>query len=134
MLTHTTAKSVPPIYNVLFSVFGSAFAVYFAATTGAGWDREHAILLGVLAGCVVGVADGVLVWIFAGRLEKSRKEARERGAEMAKGSAKDGLKGAEQLEEGGEKPGTGEVSTAAETTLEKRKLRLRRRGIGETDD
>lgn len=118
---------------MLFSVFGSAFAVYFAATTGAGWDREHAILLGVLAGCVVGVADGVLVWIFAGRLEKSRKEARERGAEMAKGSAKEGLKRVEQEEERGDIPGTGTDSTAAETSLEKRKLRLRRRGIGEAD-
>jgi hypothetical protein len=88
----------------------------------------------VLAGCVVGVADGVLVWIFAGRLEKGRKEARERGAEMAKGSARDGLKGVEQLEEGGETAGTGEGSTATTPILEKRKLRLRRRGIGETDE
>ena len=84
---------------------------------------------------MVGVADGVLVWIFAGRLEKGRKEARERGVEMSKGSAKDELKGGEQLEEGGgEVAGTGEGSTPAETVLEKRKLRLRRRGIGETDD
>ncbi|GFZ48669.1 hypothetical protein JCM24511_06418 [Saitozyma sp. JCM 24511] len=127
------SKQLTTIFNVLFSVFGSAFAVYFAATTGAGWDREHAILLGVLAGCVVGVADGVLVWIFAGRLEKSRKEARERGAELAKGSAKDGLKVVEREEGRDDIPGAGEGSTAAETSLEKRKLRLRRRGIGEAD-
>lgn len=80
-------KQLSTILNVLFSIFGSAFAVYVAGTTGAGYTREASILLGILAGAVVGVAEAVLVWIFSKRVKEGRKERWERGRKMARGSA-----------------------------------------------
>jgi hypothetical protein len=67
-------RQLSTVLNILFSIFGSGFAVYVAATTGGGYAREKGILLGVLAGVIVGIADGVLVWIFGQRVKEGREE------------------------------------------------------------
>ena len=64
-----------------------------AGTTGAGYTRETSILLGVLAGAVVGIAEAILVWIFSARGQEGRRERWERGAKMGRGSAALGVKG-----------------------------------------
>ena len=64
-----------------------------AGTTGAGYTRETSILLGVLAGAVVGIAEAILVWIFSARVQEGRRERWERGAKMGRGSAALGVKG-----------------------------------------
>jgi hypothetical protein len=57
-----------------------------ASRTGAGYSRETAVLLAILAGVVVGVADAVLVWIVSVRSEKEMRAARQMGMKMSKGS------------------------------------------------
>lgn len=80
------SSSLTTVLNVLFSIFGSAAAVYVASVSGAGYSRETAVILAVLAGVVVGIAEGVLVWIFGDRLKKGREASRKTAREMAKGS------------------------------------------------
>ena len=43
-------------------------------------------MLGILAGVIVGIADGLVVWIYNDRLDQGRRDARMKGAEMSKGS------------------------------------------------
>lgn len=70
-----------------------------AGTTGAGYTRETSILLGILAGAVVGIAEAILVWIFSARVKEGRRERWERGARMGKGSAGLGVKGGDRGDE-----------------------------------
>jgi hypothetical protein len=131
-------RQLSTVLNILFSIFGSGFAVYVAATTGGGYSREKGILLGILAGVVVGIADGVLVWIFGQRVKEGREESRKLAIKLAKGS------GAEAASDS-----TLEIEGPAEEVLEdedgeveskapekdippvKKEIRLRRRAIGE---
>ncbi|EIW72220.1 hypothetical protein TREMEDRAFT_23042, partial [Tremella mesenterica DSM 1558] len=80
------SKTLTTALNILFSIFGAAYAVYWASVTGAGYSRETGVLLGVLTGMIVGVADGVVVWGFTKRLNEGREEARLMALEMNKGS------------------------------------------------
>ncbi|WVF73033.1 hypothetical protein IAT40_007851 [Kwoniella sp. CBS 6097] len=81
-------KQLTTAINIVFSIVGSGAAVYVASTTGAGYTRETAVLLAVLTGVVVGLADMGLLWIFSTRLEGSRKERFENSVKMLKGSGK----------------------------------------------
>lgn len=121
---------------MLFSVFGVAGGVWYAAKS-VGWTRERAMLLAILGGVVVGIADSVLLWIFKVRLAKDRKDTAKRRVRMNKGSA--GLPGSARLicEEGEEdedkegkllEGGEGEKE-ASSTGTEKRTLRLRRKPL-----
>jgi gas vesicle protein len=131
-------RQLSTVLNILFSIFGSAFAVYVAATTGGGYSREKGILMGVLAGVVVGVADGVLVLIFGKRVKEGREEGRKMAIKLAKGSAGEGVKAIEGDADGQREAiettksdnGTEEAS---EKTIEpiKKDIRLRRRAIGD---
>lgn len=80
-------RQLATVLNVLFSIFGCAGAVFVASTSGAGYSRETAVVLAILAGVVVGLADGVLVWIVSSRSDKERKARRLRGIEASKGTA-----------------------------------------------
>lgn len=124
------ARQLSTVLNVLFSIFGSAFAVYVAATTGGGYSREKGILLGVLAGVVVGVADGVLVWIFQRRVKEGREEGRKMAIKLSKGSGADGEKGTEADE--AIEPGSEDIREAlTDVPVVKKEIRLRRRAIPE---
>ncbi|OWZ35796.1 hypothetical protein C349_05012 [Cryptococcus neoformans var. grubii Br795] len=81
-------RTLSTIFNVIFSILGSAGAVYMAAVSGAGYSREKGVLLGILAGLIVGIADGVLVVLFMSKVEKDRRERHERGRKLMKGSGK----------------------------------------------
>ncbi|OCF44590.1 hypothetical protein I317_01477 [Kwoniella heveanensis CBS 569] len=81
-------KQLTTALNIIFSIIGSAAAVYVASTSGAGYTRETAVLLAVLTGAVVGLADLGLVVIFSKRLEGSRKERFENSVKALKGSGK----------------------------------------------
>jgi hypothetical protein len=101
-----------------------------------GWTQERAILLGIIGGVVVGIADSVLVWIFKVRLKKDRRDTARRRVRMNKGSA--GIPGSAKVlslegEEGEvelkaiEGPeGEGEAATSATA---KPTLRLRRKPL-----
>ena len=133
-------RQLSTVLNILFSIFGSGFAVYVAATTGGGYAREKGILLGILAGVIVGIADGVLVWIFGERVKEGREEGRKLAIKLAKGSGGDGTV---------DNTGSLEVQNSAEELLKqkeaqqilevpggeikpvKKEIRLRRRAIGE---
>jgi hypothetical protein len=137
-------RQLSTVLNILFSIFGSGFAVYVAATTGGGYAREKGILLGILAGVVVGIADGVLVCIFGQRVREGREEGRKLAIKLARGSGGDGvnLDGDVTAEERESIAGeldekVLEVEAVAEVILEKKvppvkkDIRLRRRAIGE---
>ncbi|ORY33492.1 hypothetical protein BCR39DRAFT_520390 [Naematelia encephala] len=81
-----TARQLSTALNILFSIVGSAAAVYVASVTGAGYSRETAVVLAILAGVVVGIADGVLVWIVSDRANKARQEMDHLRLEASKGS------------------------------------------------
>ena len=81
--------------NVLFSIFGAGGAAY-AAAKSTGWTAHHAILLAVVVGAVVGVADLGLLWIYSRRKrDKAVREAAIRVREN-RGSGKE--KGSEEKE------------------------------------
>jgi hypothetical protein len=91
-----------------------------------------------LAGVVVGIADGVLVWIFGQRVKEGREEGRKLAIKLAKGSGADEVSDstldiegrAEEVLEDED----GEVeSKAPEKDIPpvKKEIRLRRRAIGE---
>jgi len=133
-------RQLSTVLNILFSILGSGFAVYVAATTGGGYTREKGILLGILAGVVVGIADGVLVWIFGQRVKEGREEGRKLAIKLAKGSGADGVSdGTSTLEIEGQaeevsEDQDGEVESKApekEIPPVKKEIRLRRRAIGE---
>lgn len=100
--------------------------------SGAGYSRETATLLAILAGGVVGVADGVLVWIFSERVKKGREEAgrltRKMGAGMTKGDREGGKEDDDVEEEGGVKRENEPMSVELSET--KPEIRLRRRVLG----
>ncbi|CAK9780376.1 unnamed protein product [Cutaneotrichosporon oleaginosum] len=136
------SRQVATVLNVLFSIFGVGGGVYYAARS-VGWARERAILLGILAGVVVGIADSVLLWIFKVRLKKDRRDTARRRVRLNKGSA--GIPGsAKVLSLGGEGEGEGEgeseviaaleevdvtSASASASTPAKRTLRLRRKPL-----
>lgn len=133
------ARQLSTVLNILFSIFGSAFAVYVAATTGGGYTREKGILMGVVAGVIVGIADGVLVWIFQNRVKESREEGRRIAIELSKGSGADkeqvqdegvaGFEGdGEGISHGEKEPETARIEV---TPVIKKDIRLRRRAIPE---
>ena len=129
------ARQLSTVLNILFSIFGSAFAVYVAATTGGGYSREKGILMGVVAGLVVGVADGVLIRIFANRVKEGREEGRRVAIKLSKGSGADGEKVDVNDEEGSakaiERSEDGSNEEVKETPKVKKEIRLRRRAIPE---
>ncbi|KAK4687931.1 hypothetical protein P7C73_g2198, partial [Tremellales sp. Uapishka_1] len=136
----STAKQLTTTFNILFSIVGSAAAVYIASVTGAGYMRETAVILAVLTGLVVGIAEGVLYWIWRGRLEQGRAEARLTLIEQSKGSG-----AVEEYAEGTEAEGMGAIAEITEgpgerdVSLEKvvptkLSVRLRRRGVKDTAD
>lgn len=131
------SRDLATVLNILFSVFGVGGGVYVVAKN-AGWTRETAMLLAIIAGIVVGIADSVLVWIFKVRLKKDRKDTAKRRVRMNKGSA--AIPGSAKVltldgEDGyGEAQGGQVVLEGAETVAsatEKRTLRLRRKPLGE---
>jgi hypothetical protein len=131
-------RQLSTVLNILFSIFGSGFAVYVAATTGGGYSREKGILLGILAGVVVGIADGVLVWIFGQRVKEGREESRKLAMKLAKGSGADGVSDSTlEIEGPAEEVLEDEDGEVESKTPEKdippvkKEIRLRRRAIGE---
>jgi hypothetical protein len=123
-------RQLSTVLNILFSIFGSAFAVYVAATTGGGYTREKGILLGVLAGVVVGIADGALVWIFAQRVKEGREEGRKMAIKLGKGSGGDGLVESDRIQDESEVTAVMEKEIEKEAEPVKKEFRLRRRAIG----
>ena len=131
----STAKQLSTILNVLFSIFGSSAAVYVVAVTGAAYSLEKAMVLAILAGALVGVADMAVVWIYVERLDRGRRAAQRRGAAMAKGSGEvdRGEDGEEERQDRSDKV---EKERAFRmmgdmAVPEKRQVRLRRRGLRE---
>jgi hypothetical protein len=131
-------RQLSTVLNILFSIFGSGFAVYVAATTGGGYSREKGILLGILAGVVVGIADGVLVWIFGQRVKEGREESRKVAIKLAKGSGADGaadstlkVEGVSKETPGDEDGENGNEAPEKDIPPVKKEIRLRRRAIGE---
>ncbi|WVR07740.1 hypothetical protein IAU60_004783 [Kwoniella sp. DSM 27419] len=133
------AKTLSTVINILFSILGSAAAVYVAATSGAGYSRELATLLAVLTGLVVGIADAVLVVLFSKRVEESRKERHAAGVKMLRGSGalQDDLTGS-HTDLDGEEEGAAEVPSETQlvgsegtTAIKSKQVRLRRRGLNE---
>ncbi|KAK8853160.1 hypothetical protein IAR55_003861 [Kwoniella newhampshirensis] len=129
-------RTLSTTVNILFSIFGSAAAVYVASVSGAGYTRETAILLAILTGVVVGIADGVLVWIFTGRVKESRKEREKRGREMMRGSGAvdERENNDEKVIDGAEQDASLSVNEkeGSETTARQKQVRLRRRGLEKT--
>lgn len=125
------ARQLSTVLNILFSIFGSAGAVYVAATTGGGYSREGGILLGVLAGVVVGIADGVLFWIFKSRVKEGREEGRRMAIKLSKGSAGEGEKGGGNVDGGEvlELEGVEKEQEVQDVPAAKKDIRLRRRAI-----
>lgn len=80
-------RQLSNVLNVLFSIFGCGGAAYVAAVTGGGWAREPAILLAVIVGFVVGMADVGLIFLYKRRLTIERRAAAERRVKENKGSA-----------------------------------------------
>ncbi|WVN86428.1 uncharacterized protein L203_101592 [Cryptococcus depauperatus CBS 7841] len=124
-------RTLSTVFNILFSIIGSAGAVYVASVTGAGYTREKGILLSILAGVIVGLADGVLIVLYTRTAENTRKDQHERGRRLMQGSggipeAKKELEDAvtgQQMEKEG-------VSTSSVTSG--RRLQLRRRALADT--
>lgn len=116
-------RDLATVFNVLFSIFGAGGAVYVAATTGAGWSREHGLLLGILAGIVVAIADAGLIIIFKGRLKTARADRAKMTVKMSRGS------GAIR-EESTAKEASQETPNPPTLIEDKKQLRLRRRAIG----
>lgn len=137
------SSSLTTVLNVLFSIFGSAAAVYVASVTGAGYTRETAVILAVLAGVVVGIAEGILVWIFGDRLKKGREASRKAAREMARGSGAIGvLESSDGKEADSAREGQGEEDKEATTGIGTRSsssasrpntssIRLRRKALHE---
>ncbi|CAD6580197.1 MAG: hypothetical protein TREMPRED_002687 [Tremellales sp. Tagirdzhanova-0007] len=128
------AKQLATILNVLFSIFGSSAAVYVVAVTGAGYSREMAMILAILAGALVGVADMAVVWIYVERLERGRRDAQRKSAELAKGSGEVDI-GVDEVQERQERSDECEKEPQSEMMDDKevpakRQVRLRRRGLG----
>ena len=98
--------------------------MYVAAITGAGYTRETAVILAILAAAAVGLADGVIVWVYVDRLDRGRREAGRRAAEMGRGSGK-----VEEAREGEDEGNEMEVEERVEVAAAKRGVRLRRRGL-----
>lgn len=77
----------------------------------------------------MGIAEGVLVVLFMGRVEQDRKERHERGRKLMKGSgeALDQIEDQTQVEEGvqGKLHSEGTESTAVPA----KQIQLRRRGL-----
>ena len=109
-----------------------------AAITGAGYRRETGVLLGLLAAVVVGISEGVLLWIFVYRV----KESRARSVKEWIGSASEGPKEAveaiespseaergDTVDESGVESGKPGETVIPEKSA-KREIRLRRRAIG----
>ncbi|WRT70290.1 uncharacterized protein IL334_007288 [Kwoniella shivajii] len=133
------SKSISTILNILFSIFGSGAAVYVASTTGAGYSREISILLAVLTGFIVGIADAILVWIFTKKVEESRVERHNTGRKMLSGSGKlseteenlitDGNEDDIQDEEDSQKGNEQIMKEKIGSSGVKKEIRLRRRGL-----
>lgn len=128
-------RQVATVLNVLFSVFGVGGGVFYAARS-VGWTREAAILLGILGGVVVGIADSALLWIFKVRLKKDRRDTAHRRVRMNKGSA--AIPGSEKVlsleAEKEDEPKTIDVmeegqGEAASSTTARPSLRLRRKPL-----
>lgn len=92
------------------------------------------MLLAILVGVVVGIADGVLVWIFSDRVRKGREEGKKLTREMLKGSAALGAleKKADGVGEGDMEADSLGVNAAEEKKEIKTEYRLRRRAVGQT--
>ncbi|WVW86098.1 hypothetical protein I302_108137 [Kwoniella bestiolae CBS 10118] len=127
------SKTISTVLNILFSIFGSSIAVYLVSSSSAGYSREIAILLGVLTGIIVGVADVVLIYLYSRKLDEGRRESRRVGMKMLRGSGRIGEK--EKVEERVEEDtGEGDVmdlpeKDGTESTGVKKEVRLRRRGL-----
>lgn len=131
-------RQLATVLNVLFSVFGLGGAAYVAATTGGGWTRSQGLILAVIAGAVVAVADVGLIWIFSARIKKDRREASIKSIKTNKGSGRAPGTEATVLELEGEEA-EGETEGKAEEKdvpvdiipAPKATVRLRRRALGE---
>ncbi|WWC64649.1 uncharacterized protein I303_107260 [Kwoniella dejecticola CBS 10117] len=140
------SKTISTVLNILFSIFGSAIAIYLVCKSSAGYSTEVSILLGILTGLIVGIADVVLLYLYSDKLDKGRKEShrtglknlRGSGASIEKKSAEEKTAGIQEDDDdfGGQK-GVVDMQETEETqtTGTKADIRLRRRGLQkETDD
>ncbi|EJT50963.1 hypothetical protein A1Q1_07829 [Trichosporon asahii var. asahii CBS 2479] len=104
---------------------------YVAATTGAGWSRESAVLLAVAVGAIVGVADAGIVFLYKRRVKEDGVRSAKLRAKYSRGTGATGV----LLERDGEGEITKEIEVVAgEATMipaPKREVRLRRRAVGE---
>ncbi|WWC94763.1 hypothetical protein V866_001612 [Kwoniella sp. B9012] len=132
------SKTISTVLNILFSIFGSSIAVYVVSTSSAGYSREISILLGILTGIIVGVADMVLVYLYTRKLDEGRRESKKVGLKMLRGSGKIGEKneGEKDSSVDGEKEDERvvDLSQTSDTlsTAVKKEVRLRRRGLNDT--
>lgn len=112
-------------------MLGCGFAAYVAATTGAGWSRESAVLLAVAVGAIVGVADAGIVFLYKRRVKEDGVRSAKLRAKYSRGTGATGV----LLERDGEGEITKEIEVVAgeATTIPapKREVRLRRRAVGE---
>ncbi|KAL1408812.1 hypothetical protein Q8F55_005626 [Vanrija albida] len=130
-------RQLATVLNVLFSVFGLGGAAYVAATTGGGWTRAQGLLLAVVAGAVVAVADVGLIWIFSARVKKDRREASIKSIKANRGSGRAPGTEAKVLAlegeggEEGEEKGDADAAPVDVIPAPKAEVRLRRRALGE---
>ncbi|WWD03529.1 hypothetical protein V865_001582 [Kwoniella europaea PYCC6329] len=131
------SKTISTVLNILFSIFGSSIAVYVVSTSSAGYSKEISILLGILTGIIVGVADMVLVYLYTRKLDEGRRESKKVGLKMLRGSGKIGEKDEGEKDSSGdgekEDESVVDLSQTSDTlsTAVKKEVRLRRRGLNE---
>ena len=125
------SRQISTVLNVLFSIFGVAFAAYYASSSS-GYSRETGILLGIAAGIVAGIADAGLIWIYSTRLDKDRQRAANMGARLAKGSG--ALAKPPETDAHVDGSGGDPVHPSTSSIVDKRTIRLRRRGLQLSDE
>lgn len=73
-------EQVSAVFNVLLTVFGSVYAVWYA--TGYGWDIHLRVLLCLFSGILVLIADVVMYNAYYRKIEEARRV--ERGKKESK--------------------------------------------------
>lgn len=129
---------------MLFSVVVCGFAAYVAATTGAAWTRESAVLLAVAVGAVVGFADTAIVFLYKRRAKEDGVRSARLRSKYSKGTGATGVllerdadgEITKEIALGASEGATGEGEGEGEGDASlipapKREVRLRRRAVAE---
>ncbi|WWC71953.1 uncharacterized protein I206_105912 [Kwoniella pini CBS 10737] len=128
------SKTISTILNILFSIFGSSIAVYLVCKSSSGYSNEISLLLSILTGLIVGIADLILIYLYSDKLDKGRKESHKIGLKMLRGTG--ALQDNEEqspIQDEDEKEDNTIVDLEAkeitQSTGRKVDIRLRRRGL-----